>query len=140
ASLLAESVAEMDALEPATFGLGRNDVLRPEHPARAEITVLLGMLGVPAPEVWQGGNDPNRIDVMPYYKGRANLVLGAAVSSPLTPAQRFAVGRLALGLRLGVAPLVRRGPERAATALFAAAAAAEVSFGAGEGRAGMAET
>src|SRR5690606_39240480 len=45
-----------------------------------------------------------------------------------------------LGLRLGVAPFLRRDPARAATVLFAAAAAAETPLAAGEGRAGMAET
>ncbi len=140
ARLVAESVAEMDALEPGTFGLGRGDAVRGDAPLRAEITVLCGMLGVPAPEVWQGGDDPARIEVLPYYKGKANFVLGAGLASPLSPAQRFVIGRLAAGLRLGVAPLVRRDPARAATALFAAAAAGEAPLPAGEGRAGMAET
>lgn len=139
AALVAESVAEMDALEPATFGLGRGDTLAPDHPLRAEVVQLCAALGVPAPDVWQGGDDPARVDVMPFYKGRPAFVLGAGIQAPLTPAQRFQLGRLALGLRLGVAPFVRRDPARAATALFAAAAAAEAPLATGEGRAGMAD-
>ncbi len=77
---------------------------------------------------------------MPYYKGRPAFVVGRDVQSPLTPLQRFLVGRLAVGLRLGVAPFLRRDPASAATALYGAAAAAESTLAAGEGRAGMAET
>jgi tetratricopeptide (TPR) repeat protein len=139
AAAVAETVAEMDELEPNLFGLGRNDTVRPDHPVRNELNALCGLLGVPAPEVWQGGNEPGRIDVMPYYKGRPNIVIGGAVQTPLSLEQRFVLGRLVAGLRLGVAPLVRRDPQRAATALFAAAAAGGAPLAAGEGRAGMAE-
>jgi hypothetical protein len=110
------------------------------HPLRAEIAALAQALGVPAPDLWQGGDDPSRVDLMPSYKGRPAFVLGAGVLAPLLPAQRFVLARLLFGLRLGIAPLLRRDPSRAATVLFAAAAAAEAPLAAGEGRAGMAET
>lgn len=140
ARLVAESVAEMDGIEPARFGLGRNDALPSNHPLRAEVEALVGAFGISPPEVWQGGDDPERIDVMPYYKGRPTFVVGAAVQAPLSARQRFQLGRLAFGLRLDVAPYLRRTPELAAIALFAAAAAADTPLATGEGRAKMAET
>lgn len=140
ATLVSETVAEMDGLEPRTFGVGRSDTLPANHPLRAELTLLCELLGIPAPEIWQGGEDPSRLELLPYYKGRASFVVGSAVQSPLSREQRFVIGRLLAGLRLGVAPLVRREPARAATALFATAAAGGAPLAFGEGRAGMAET
>jgi hypothetical protein len=142
AQLVSESVAEMDAHEPAALGFTKGNALRGEHPIRAEITVLHNLLGVAAPEVWQAtqGGEPLRIDIMPYYKGHATFAVGTGVHTPLVLDHRFHVGRLAIGTRLVVAPFLRRDPMRAATALFAAAAAAEIPLPAGEGRAGMAET
>lgn len=140
AALLAESVAELDGLEPATFGLSKGDLVPASDPLRAEIAEIAAALGVAAPELWRGGDHPSRIDVMPHHKGKPAFVLGPAVTSPLLPVQRFQLARLAAGLRLGVAPFVRRDPASAATALYAAAAAAEVPLASGEGRKGMAET
>lgn len=142
AQLVAEAVAEMDASEPAALGFAKGNMLKGEHPIRAEITVLHNLLGVAAPEVWQAtsGGEPMRIDLMSYYKGHPTFAVGSGVQTPLILDHRFHVGRLAIGTRLGIGPFLRRDPMRAATALFAAAAAAEVPLPAGEGRSGMAET
>ncbi|HJL14767.1 MAG TPA: hypothetical protein RMH99_03875 [Sandaracinaceae bacterium LLY-WYZ-13_1] len=134
-----ESVAEMDGLEPSGFGLGRGDLAK-GHPAEAELAAIGGAFGLPEAPLFVGGDDPGRLDLMPYYKGKPAWVIGRGIRGPLSADQRFTAGFLAAGARLGVAPLVRRGPGGAATALFAAAAAAEVPLAAGEGRAGMAET
>jgi hypothetical protein len=140
AAALSESVAEMDGLEPSGFGLGRGDLVKGDDPLKAELVAIGGAFGLGEAELFVGGDDPRRIDLMPHHKGKPAWVAGREVRAPLSPDQRYTVGMLAAAATLGVAPFVRRGPGGAATALFAAAAAAEVPLPAGEGRSGMAET
>jgi tetratricopeptide (TPR) repeat protein len=139
AALASETVAEMDGLDPAALGLGRGDVLGAAHPLCAEVVALCARLDVPPPEVWQGGREPQRIDVLPHHKGRAHFVFGSAVQAPLGAEQRWQVARLALGVKLGVAPFLRVDPARAASTLFAFASAGGAPLAAGEGRPGMTE-
>ncbi len=140
AAAIAEAATEMDGLDPSGFGLGRGDLQKTDSPLRAELRGISAMFGLPAPELYVGGGEPQRLDIAPLYKGKLNWIAGSAVSSPLTADQRFTVGWLSMGARLGVAPFVRRGPMGAAIALFAAAEAADVPLPAGQGRASMADT
>jgi len=140
ATSLSEATAEMDGLQPAGFGLARGDLVKQDTPLKMELRALGAAFGLPPCELYQGGSDPNRIDIAPNYKGRLTWIAGRGVSSPLSPDQRFTIGWLAIGARLGVAPFVRRGPQGAAGALFAAADAAEAPLPAGAGRHGHEDT
>lgn len=140
AMAIGESAAEMDGLEPSGFGLGRGDHVKGSSPLKTELAALSGMFGLSPPELYAGGSEPARIDLAPHYKGSPTWITGPAIQGPLSSDQRFTVGWLAVGARLGVTPFVRRGPFGAAIALFAAAEAAEVPLAAGQGRASMAET
>ncbi|MCB9594334.1 MAG: hypothetical protein H6719_16505 [Sandaracinaceae bacterium] len=137
---LAESAEEMDGLEPSGFGLGRGDQVKTDTPLRSELRLLSGMFGLPEAELFQGGSEPQRLDLAPRYKGKATWIAGPGVGPGLTPDQRFTAGWLALGARLGVTPFVRRGPMGAAIAIFAAADAAESPLPAGQGRPAMEDT
>ncbi|MGE0786724.1 MAG: hypothetical protein AB7S26_13715 [Sandaracinaceae bacterium] len=139
ATAIGESAAAVDGLEPSGFGLGRGDLVRDASRLKTELEALCRLFGLVGLELYAGGTEPYLIDIAPYYKERLTFVAGEAVQSPLSPDQRFTVGMLAFGARLGAAPLVRRGPEGGAMLLFAAASAAEVPLAAGEGRAGMAD-
>lgn len=134
ARLLSESAAEMDGLEPSGFGLGRGDLVKGDDPLKTELGSLGAVFGLPAAELYRGGDDPTRLDVMPHYKGHLSWTAGGQVAPPLTPDRRYTFGYLAAGVRMGVAPFVRRGAEGAALAIFAAAAAAEAPLQAGAGR------
>lgn len=140
AMAISSSAAEMDGLEPSGFGLGRGDVVKEDSPLKAELRAFTQMFGLPAPELFTGGSLPTRLDIAPDHKGKPTWITGSDVRAPLSYDQRFTVGWLTLGVRLGVTPFVRRGPTGAALALFAAAEAADVPLGAGGNREGMAET
>ncbi|MBX3273310.1 MAG: hypothetical protein KF729_23810 [Sandaracinaceae bacterium] len=140
AAALAECTEEMDGLEPSGFGLGRGDQVKSDTPLRNELRLLGGMFGLPAAELFSGGPEPTRLDLAPRFKGAPTWITGAAVSAPLTRDQRFTVGWLAFGARLGVAPFVRRGPIGASLAIFAGAEAAEAPLPAGQGRPGLEDT
>lgn len=137
---LGECTAEMDGLDPTEMGLSRGDLVKDDTPLRNELRLLGGMFGIPAAELFAGGPDAQRIDLAPHYKGKPTWIAGPGVGAPLSADQRFTVGWLALGARLGVAPFVRRGALGAAIAVFAAAEAAEVPLPAGQGRPGLEDT
>lgn len=139
AMAVSESAAEMDGLEPSGFGLGRNEHVKEETQLKVELRAFTMMFGLPAPELFSGGGQPALLDIAPMYKGKPTWLTGPEVQAPLSNDRRFTVGWLAVGVRLGVAPFVRRGPEGAALALFAAADAAEVALAAGESRQGVAD-
>ena len=134
ARALSESAAEMDGLDPSGYGLGRGDLVKGDDPLKSELAALGGVFGLPAAELYRGGDDPARLDVLPHYKGHLSWVGGGQVQPPLSPDRRYTFGYLAAGVRMGVAPFVRRGAEGAALAVFAAAAAAEAPLAAGAGR------
>lgn len=139
ARAIAEAAAEMDGLEPSSFGMGRGDLVKGEHPLKTELAAICQAFGLPAPELYVGGSQAALLDIAPYYKGKLTFAAGSSVTPPLTADQRFTLGVLVFGAKLGLAPYVRRGPDGAATVLFAAAAAAEVPLPAGQGRAGLSE-
>ncbi|MEZ4336008.1 MAG: hypothetical protein R3B82_05215 [Sandaracinaceae bacterium] len=137
---LGECTAEMDHLDPTEMGLGRGDQVKTDSPLKGELDRLGSMFGLPAAELFAGGTEPLRLDLAPHYKGKPTWVAGPAVNAPLVADQRFTVGWLALGARLGVTPFVRRGAFGAAIAVFASAEAAEAPLPAGQGRPGLEDT
>jgi predicted Zn-dependent protease len=141
ARLAAETLIDMDRLEPAQFGLGRGDLVNPRAmpPVAQELLAIASLLGAPPGDVYIGGRDPQLMVAIPSYKGRPAWLLGTGIAAPLVTMRRFEVGRWATGLRLGLGPYVGRGPEASATALFAVIAAAGTPLPAGEGRTGLAD-
>ncbi|HBQ19009.1 MAG TPA: hypothetical protein DEF51_50420, partial [Myxococcales bacterium] len=104
----------MDGLDPSGYGLGRGDLVKGDDPLKSELAALGGVFGLPAAELYRGGDDPARLDVLPHYKGHLSWVGGGQVQPPLSPDRRYTFGYLAAGVRMGVAPFVRRGAEGAA--------------------------
>ena len=136
-----ETVAEMDRLEPATYGVGRGALVSPksEHPVRDEIFAIAHAFGIDAGELYVGGNDASQIAAVPGKKGKPVFIVGDGVQAPLSEARRFVVGQLAMAIHDGILPFVQRRPGEAASVLHAAAAAAEAPLPGGAARADVEE-
>lgn len=139
ARAVAPGLAAVDGTEPSAFGAGRGTLVQGADPLLEELAHLATLLGAPAGALHRGGDDAGRLELLPYAKGGPAWLLGPAVGAPLSPEARFVVGRLAFGLRFGVAPFVRRGPEAATTAVLAAAVVAGHPLPRAEGRDDVAE-
>jgi tetratricopeptide (TPR) repeat protein len=124
ATTLGEVAIAVAHIEPATFGVNKANRLsaREGNPVREELAALLDFFGLELGDFYVGGDDPLRIAAIPAPGAVHCWVVGAQVGSPFTAAQRFAVGRQAMALRLGVSPLVLGRSEEEALQLFRATA------------------
>jgi hypothetical protein len=122
-----EVVSEMDRLEPATYGVGRGDVVsaKTNSAVRDEVLALAALFGIEPGDFYVGGSDASQIAAVPGKKGRHGWIVGDGVRAPLGASARFVVGRLAMAIHEGILPYMQRRPEDAAALVLAAAAAAE---------------
>ena len=136
-----ETVAEMDRLEPATYGVGRGALVSPkaDSAVRDAVFAIAHAFGLEPGELYVGGNDASQIAAVPGKKGKPAFIVGDGVSAPLTDSRRFVVGQLAMAIHEGCLPFVQRRPEEAASVLHAAAAAAESPLPGGAARADVEE-
>ena len=103
----------MEALGPNTtsLGVGRRERVdaRAGTPLRAEIAVWATALGLGEFDLYVGGSEPE--GVVAIGSERPALVVGPAISAPLTPRQRQSVARALFAIRRGVAAMVDRDPS-----------------------------
>ncbi len=140
ARLVWESVTAMDRLEPATFGVGKPELVSPKQSSaqRDALSSWVNAFGSSVVDLYVGGPEPGAVAAMPGKKG-PTWIVGTGFAAEPTPAQRFLVGQLATALTEGTLPFVQRRPEDAATLLFAVAAAGEAPLAGGAGRSGLDE-
>jgi hypothetical protein len=141
ARLLSEAVAEIDGLEPSSFGVSRSNLLSPKkpHEVRDAILSLASVVALPPGDVYVGGRDAAGVAGVAGKKGRTAWIVGDGLRMPLSSVTRFHVGRLAMALREEVLPFVARSPSQAAATLFAAAKATGSPLPAAAGRADLDE-
>ncbi len=125
ASASFDTLIAADRLEPASFGVGRSELIHPKQPSalRSEIEWIVQLFGLFMGDFYVGGRSPQRIVATPGRKDRVHWIVGRDVRSPLTAKQRFWVGTQAASIQARTLPLINRTPEDAAAALFAMAAA-----------------
>jgi hypothetical protein len=135
-----ESIAEVDHLSPASYEVGKNELVNPKQdsPLRNALSAWAGAFGSGVSELYVGGTDPRGVATMPAKKGPTG-VIGARVPEGLDAKSRFLIAQLAFASSEGTLPVVLRTPDDAATMLFAAAAAGEAPLLAGSSRTGLAE-
>jgi tetratricopeptide (TPR) repeat protein len=138
---VAETLVELDGLEPAKFGVGRGDRVGPRDPSpvRDELLASAAAFGLPAGDVYVGGRDPSSILGLPREGDPPVWVVGTGVAAPLSPARRFTVGRTAMALRLGVAPLLGRPVVEWVRLAVAASVAVEAPLPSAHGMQGVDE-
>ncbi len=140
ATLVWPSIAEVDRLTPASYQVGRGELVSPKQqsPLRTAISAWARAFGSDVVDLYVGGPDARGIATMPGKKG-PTWVVGNAIGADLDSKARFLVGQLAFATAEGTLPLVLRAPDDAATVLYAAAAAGDSSLLAGSTRTGLAE-
>ncbi|RLB49562.1 MAG: hypothetical protein DRJ42_20775 [Deltaproteobacteria bacterium] len=140
AKLVWEAIADLDHLDPGSFGVGRSNLInaKTESPLRRAISAWAGALGGGLHDLYVGGEDGRVVAVMPGKKG-PTWVVGKKVNAPLDHQVRFLVAQLGFAYAEGTLPFVLRSADDAATILYAAAAAGEAPLLAGSARAGLAE-
>jgi tetratricopeptide (TPR) repeat protein len=128
ARIATETLTQIDKLEPARWGLSRNDLTQPKTapPIAHELVTMTSCLGAPAGDVWVGGTDPQLFAMIPNYKGRPSWLVGRSVTMPLSSVRLFELGRRALALRFGIGPFLTRDVDEGTTALLAIVRAAGV--------------
>jgi hypothetical protein len=138
---VADTLVELDGLEPGKLGVGRSERVGPKDPSPVRDEVLAGAaaFGLPAGEVYVGGRDPSAIVGLPREGDPPAWVIGAGVAAPLSPARRFALGRAAMALRLGIAPLLPRPVADWARLVAAASLAVETPVAAARSAQGLEE-
>ncbi|MFO0658247.1 MAG: tetratricopeptide repeat protein [Polyangiaceae bacterium] len=117
-----------EALGPSkdTLGVGRRERVDPRGglPLRNDIAAWAGALGLGEFELYVGGKDPNAV------YGVAGevpaIVVGSAITSPLTPAARQAIARELFALRRGISAVHTRDETTVASIAIAACNLAEV--------------
>lgn len=135
ARLVQEELLEVVELDLGQLGVGRHDVVSSRSPStlRDELVGHARSFGSEVEELYVGGNDPERLLVLPGRKGGI-WIAGGSVVSPMDPLRRFLAGQQSYALQRGIVPLLRRPPEDAAMLLAAACAASEAPLPAAAGR------
>ncbi len=124
--LLGETIGE--ALGPSREGLGvsKRERIDPRAglPLRNEIASWVGALGLGEFELYMGGRDPHGV------QGVASeipaLVVGQAVTSPLSPAARQAIAREVFALRRGITVVRTRDEATVASIVVSACQLADL--------------
>lgn len=139
ALLAVETLTDMDRLEPATFGVGRAELVR--GASDADVVALATAFGAAPAELYLGGKDP-QATLGFAYRGKPLWIIGTGAQA--SPARaRFHAAQYALGMRLGLSPLawraVTEGADAVADALLAVALGAGATLPAAAGRVRVAE-
>ena len=119
-AVLGETIGEALGPSKDALGVGRKERIDPRSglPLRNDVAAWCGALGLGEFELYVGGRDPNGV------QGVAGeipaLVVGPAVTSPLSPASRQAIAREVFALRRGIT-VVRSRDEATVAALAVAA-------------------
>ncbi len=139
-ALVWESVAELDWLSPASYQVGRGELVSPKQESllRNTVSAWAHAFGSDIVDLYVGGPDARGVATMPGKKG-PTWVVGTAIPEALDVKSRFLVGQLAFAMAEGILPVVLRTPDDAATILYAAAAAGDSALLAGQSRTGLAE-
>ncbi|MDW8360987.1 MAG: hypothetical protein RMK74_01190 [Myxococcales bacterium] len=130
---LSEIAAEVWPTSLDALGVGRDELVPPRqaHPLRDEIAGILAAFGAPPlHELYVGGADAVRLSIVSGRKGPI-VVVGRAVSAPLTTALRWSAGREAWGIREGLGWLAGRPLAEVVELVRAALLAAGVPVSAG---------
>jgi hypothetical protein len=135
-----ESIAEVDRLSPASYEVGKNELVNPkqESPLRSALLAWASAFGSGVSDLFVGGTDSRGVATMPGKKG-PTWVIGDRVPAGLDAKSRFLIAQLAFASSEGTLPIVLRTPDDAATVLFAAAAAGDAPLLAGSSRTGLVE-
>lgn len=130
AALLEPTLIEALSLEPKALGVVKGDLISPrgDNPIRDDLALLSSAFGLELGDFYVDGRNASRIVGLPGKKGKTNWIVGTQVVAPFNGRQRFEVGRLAMGVRMGVLPLILRPSEEAAEILHAAYEAAGVEL------------
>jgi hypothetical protein len=119
-AVLGETIGEALGPSKDALGVGRKERIEPRSglPLRNDVAAWCGALGLGEFELYVGGRDPNGV------QGVAGevpaLVVGQAVTSPLSAASRQAIAREIFALRRGIT-VVRSRDEATVAALAVAA-------------------
>ena len=121
-----ETLIECERLRPGDRGLGRGDLIpaKRAYDVRDEIFELASTFLPGESEFYLDRDEEWSIRLLVGKRGRPAWFVGESVACPLSPLQRFQVGRLAFALREQTLPFVQRRPYEGANLLFALAAAA----------------
>lgn len=124
--LLGETIAEALGPSKDALGVGRKERIDPRSglPLRNDVAAWAGALGLGEFELYIGGRDPNGV------QGVAGevpaLVIGPAITSPLTAAARQAIAREIFALRRGITVVRTRDEATVASIAIAACNLVEV--------------
>ncbi len=125
-------LAEMVGISTDGCGVGRSDRVKGASPIRDAIAPFATVAGVGEFDLYVGGNDDNRIVVIPG--STPALVLGKRFTAALDDATRFRVARAFLLGARGVSALDALGVDAAVECLLAAMVAAELPIAGGNAR------
>lgn len=128
--VLATTITE--ALGPSlqAFGVTKKERVDPRAglPVRNEVAAWAGALGIGEFELYVGGSDPNAVRALALETPA--VVLGSAVTAPLSPIHRQAVARELYALRRGTTVLGHRETDDVAALVVAACRVGEVELAA----------
>ena len=122
-TLAQESMAEVDRLDPAAYGVGKAELGKTQDTAASEVVGIARAFDAHDADIYCGGRDEELIAALPGKKGRHVWVLGREVRSPLDTDRRFTVAQLAMTLRAGNPSLLQRSAADGAGLLLALAVA-----------------
>ena len=125
---LATTICEELGPSLAAFGVGKKERVdaRLGLPLRNEVAAWVGALGLGEFELYIGGRDPDL--VVAIASELPAIVLGSAVSAPLSPRHRQAVARELFALRRGTTVLRHREASEIGALVVAACRIADVSL------------
>ncbi len=120
----------VEAIGPglAAFGVGKKERVDPRVglPLRNEVAAWAGALGLGDFDLYVGGQDPNLIVALPLEVPA--VVIGPAVSVPLSPPARSQLARELFALKRGWSLLRHRAPQDIAALIVAACRVGGVDY------------
>ncbi len=125
---LATTICEELGPSLSAFGVGKKERVdaRAGLPLRNEVAAWAGALGIGEFELYIGGGDPDAI--VAVASDTPALVLGSAVTAPLSPRHRQAVARELFAVRRGTTVLRHRESTEIGALVVAACRVAEVTL------------
>ena len=126
--VLATTICEELGPSLAAYGVGKKERVdaRLGLPIRNEVAAWAGALGIGEFELYIGGSDPDA--VVAIASETPALVLGSAVTAPLSPRHRQAVARELFALRRGTTVLRHRESTEIGALVVAACRVGEVAL------------
>ncbi len=127
---VAETIANLQRIEPATYGVERKHRVgkRDPQPVRDALLQLLQVFGLDIDHFYLGHRDAKAIDVVPADKVEHDWIVGAQVAVPLSDRDKFRVAQRAMSIRTQAFPLLPCPREEAVDLLYGVSAAAEAPF------------